>query len=155
MGLFREFRKIRTGVKKLYVRNDQLVDVLGTDTCKVDLDSGHVLTFANVFYAPKIVHNLMSIRKLTECGHEVHFEGTNVLVKCGNSFNLSGFINENLYVLSEFVSVSALLNNDVASESMKWHNRLGHIGQDMLSRLVKSGLTDSLTKVTLPTCESF
>ena len=52
------------------------------------------------------------------------------------------------------MSVPILLNNDIASESMKWHSRLGHIGQDRLSRLVKSGLTGSLTKVTLPTCES-
>ena len=47
-----------------------------------------------------------------------------------------------------------LLNNNVASKSMIWHNSLGHIGQDRLLRLVKSGLTGSLTKVTLPTCES-
>src|SRR4051812_66309 len=36
---------------------------------------------------------------------------------------------------------------------MKWHNMLGHIGHDRLLRLVRSELTGSLTKVTLPTCE--
>src|SRR4051812_17741618 len=153
-GLFREFRKIRGGEKKLYVGNGQLVDVLGMGTCEVDFGSGHILALTNVLYAPEIVHNLMSIRKLTECGNKVHFEGTNVIVKCNCGFNFSGFVNENLYVLSDSVSVPVLLNNDIASESMKWHSRLGHIGQDRLSRLVKSGLTGSLTEVTLPTCES-
>src|SRR5436189_5604766 len=56
-------------------------------------------------------------------------------------------------VLNDSVSVPVWLNHDIASESIKWHRRLGHIGQDRLSRLVKSGLTGSLTKVTLPTCQ--
>src|SRR4051812_2320812 len=89
-----------------------------------------------------------------ENGYKVLFEGPNVLVKCDSGFNLSSFINRNLYDLSESVHAPVLLNNDVASESTKWHNRLGHIGQDRLSRLVKSGLTGSLTTVTLSTCES-
>ena len=42
--------------------------------------AGHVLDLTNVLYAPEIVHNLMSIRKLTECGHKMHCEGTNVLL---------------------------------------------------------------------------
>src|SRR3954464_1405868 len=96
----------------------------------------------------------MSIHRLTKCGNKVHFEGTNVIIRCDSGFNFSGFINGNLYVLNDSVSVPVLLNNDVASELMKWHSRLGHIGHDRLSRLVKSGLTGSLTKVTLPTCES-
>src|SRR4051812_9404535 len=109
-GLFQKFRKIRTGVKKLYVGYGQLVDVLGTRTCEVNLGSGHVPTLTDVLYAPEIVHNLMSICKLTECGHKVHFKRTNVLVKYDNGFNLSGFINGNLYVLSESVHVPLLLN---------------------------------------------
>src|SRR3954469_15572416 len=61
-GLFREFKKIRAGEKKLYVGNGQLVDVLGMGTCEVDFGSGHILALTNVLYAPEIVHNLMSIR---------------------------------------------------------------------------------------------
>src|SRR5436190_23254210 len=95
-------------------------------TCEVDFGSGHILALMNVLYAPEIVHNLMSIRKLTEFGNKVHFEGTNVIVKCDNGFNnISGFINGNIYVLNDYVSVPVLLNTDIASESMKWHSRLG------------------------------
>ena len=57
----------------------------------------------------------------------MHLEGTNALVKCDNGVIFSCFINENHYILSESVSVPILLNNDVASESMKWHNRFDHI----------------------------
>ena len=43
---------------------------------------------------------------------------------------------------------------DFDSESIKWHARLGHIGQDRMSRLAKEALLDQLTKVKLPRCES-
>ena len=68
---------------------------------------------------------------------------------------MSGFVNENLFVLSKSECAgNILLTKAFESESIKWHNRLGHIGQDRLSRLVKSKLLGSLTKVNLPTCES-
>ena len=35
-----------------------------------------------------------------------------------------------------------------------WHARLGHIGQDRMTRLAKEGLLGSLTQVRLPRCES-
>ena len=43
-------------------------------------------------------------------------------------------------------------NSDL--ESIKWHARLRHIGQDRMSRLAKEGLLDQLAKVKLPRCES-
>ena len=39
-------------------------------------------------------------------------------------------------------------------EYVKWHTRLGHVGQDRISRLAKECLRDRLTKVKLPRCES-
>ena len=43
---------------------------------------------------------------------------------------------------------------DSNSESVKWHARLGHVGQDRINRLAKEGLLDQLTRVKLPRCES-
>src|SRR4051812_27759114 len=96
---------------------------------EVYFGSGQVLSLTNILYSSKIADNLISIRELTECKHELHFDGTNILDKCDTDVIFSSFINRNLYVLSEFVSMPLLLNNDVVSESMKWHKRLGHIGQ--------------------------
>ena len=36
---------------------------------------------------------------------------------------------------------------------VKWHARLGHIGQDRLKRLAKVGLLGSIDKIDLPVCE--
>ena len=43
---------------------------------------------------------------------------------------------------------------DSNSEYVKWHARLGHVGQDRISRLAKEGLLDRLTRIKLPRCES-
>ena len=37
--------------------------------------------------------------------------------------------------------------------SIIWHATLGHIGQEMMTRLVREGLMGNLAKVTLSTCE--
>ena len=39
------------------------------------------------------------------------------------------------------------------SESIEWHARLGHVGQDRIGRLPNEGLLDRLTRVKLPRCE--
>ena len=36
---------------------------------------------------------------------------------------------------------------------VKWHGRLGHLGQDRLKRLAKVGLLGSINKIDLPVCE--
>ena len=38
---------------------------------------------------------------------------------------------------------------------VKWHARLGHIGQDRLKRLSKVGLLGSIDKIDLPVCEQY
>jgi len=47
-----------------------------------------------------------------------------------------------------------LAHFDPDLKSFTWHARLGHFGQDRMSRLAKEGLLDQLTKVKLPKRES-
>ena len=49
-----------------------------------------------------------------------------------------------------------VIGNSSSSSSVndvKWHARLGHIGQDCLKRLAKAGLLGSIDKIDLPVCE--
>lgn len=62
--MFRDFQIIRKGVKKFYVKNGQIVVVLGTGTCNMDFGGGQVLAIPVVFYAQNIVYNLLDIRSL-------------------------------------------------------------------------------------------
>ena len=44
-------------------------------------------------------------------------------------------------------------SNDSLVHDVKWHARLGHIGQDQLKRLAKVGLLGSIEKIDLPIYE--
>ena len=52
---------------------------------------------------------------------------------------------------STFVTSSS--NNDSLVHDVKWHARVGHIGQDWLKRLAKARLLGSIEKIDLPICE--
>ena len=51
--------------------------------------------------------------------------------------------------------VIASFNNDSLVHDVKWHARLGHIGQDRLKRFAKASLLGSNEKIDLPICEHF
>lgn len=55
----------------------------------------------DVLFAPVIVHNLVSIRKLTKCKQEVRFKSIGILIINDNGIVFNEFINENLYFLCE------------------------------------------------------
>ena len=46
-------------------------------------------------------------------------------------------------------------SNDSLVHDVKWHTRLGHIGQDRLKKLAKAGLLGSIEKIDLPICEHY
>ena len=46
-------------------------------------------------------------------------------------------------------------SNDSLVHDVKWHTRLGHIGQDQLKRLTKAGLLGPIEKIDLPICEHY
>ena len=58
------------------------------------------------------------------------------------------FINDNTFIY--VVGNSSVSNNN---DSVMWHARLGHIGQDRLKKLARAGLLGSLVKVKLPIYE--
>ena len=43
-------------------------------------------------------------------------------------------------------------SNDSLVHDVKWHSRLGHIGQNRLKRLAKAGLLEYIEKIDLPIC---
>ena len=52
---------------------------------------------------------------------------------------------------STFVTGSS--SNDSLVHDVKWHSRLGHIGQDQLKRLAKAFLLGSIEEIDFPICE--
>ncbi|KAF7151923.1 hypothetical protein RHSIM_Rhsim02G0164800 [Rhododendron simsii] len=69
-----------------------------------------------------------------------------------------GSISSGFYVLDlDGLNKKAFMashDDDVISSSVKWHARLGHIGQDKMTWLARESFLGPLAKVNLPICES-
>ena len=70
----------------------------------------------------------------------------------GMDFYQTGFIILNTIPINKTTPIFVSRNSSSSSSvnDVKWHARLGHIGQDCLKRLVKAGLLGSIDKIDLP-----
>ena len=70
---------------------------------------------------------------------------------------------ESIFILDEFIVLDFIpintntstfvigsSSNDSLVHDVKWHAKLGHIGQDLLKILAKAGLLRSIEKIDLP-----
>ena len=65
-----------------------------------------------------------------------------------------GFISNDFLILDiEYYNDDSSVFLTSSDNSIIWHARLGHIGQERMTRLAREGLMGNLAKVTLSTCE--
>lgn len=102
------------------------------------------IQFRDVLYVPGLSHNLLSVYVLNTAGYSLTFEDHKVLIvnKAG-ALCLEAFGSNGLYavkvrpVRTLLNTVSTSLIANVSSEP--WHQRLGHIGESAMRKLVDSG----------------
>jgi len=159
---FVEFHRIPKGSRYINMGNNASAAVLGIGTCKLDLRGGRTLYLHDVLYALEVQRNLMSILALLQLGFNIAFIGYCVKIHLDNIFYSSGFVLNGFMVLNIVnvsikydVSIYVVQNSSTINDSniITWHARLGHIGQDRLHRLARTGLLGPLTKEELPICE--
>ena len=157
-GAFVDFRRIPKGSKRIYMGNNSSVDVLGIGTCELTFHGGRKLLLHDVLYAPEIRRSLVSVLVLLRYGLKMVFEYAGVTLYLGSKLVGTGCLSNGFMVLDtiDLASVddsSSFVVNVVNDDSVKWHARLCHIGQDRMTRLAREGLLGSLAKVNLPTCQ--
>uniref|UniRef100_A0A2N9ER43 Integrase catalytic domain-containing protein n=1 Tax=Fagus sylvatica TaxID=28930 RepID=A0A2N9ER43_FAGSY len=154
---FVEYCRVPAGSRWMRMGNESRVEVLGIGTYKLQLRHGRTLLLHDVLYAPRMRQNLLSVNVLLELGFSFGFHGRSVDIFLGSTCFGHAFISDDrLFHLdidcSAYDSSFALLTQNDHDE-MNWHARLGHIGQDRMTRLAREGLLGPLAKVNLPTCE--
>ena len=55
-----------------------------------------------------------------------------------------------LHFNNDIVLMTYFTSFDIIFDLIRWHIRLGYIGQDRLARLARDGLLGSLTKISMP-----
>ncbi|KAH9618858.1 hypothetical protein KSS87_009464, partial [Heliosperma pusillum] len=155
---FVDFHRFPVGSQTVMLGNGSTEDVLGVGTYQIKLRGGNVLLLHDALYAPGVQCCLVSVISLLKLGFVFNFTSSSLDILYHDDVFGRGILNNGFFVLdlddfydnSSFALVSRF---DVDSESVKWHARLGHIGQERMNRLAKDGLLDKLTRVKLPICE--
>ena len=139
--------------------NNNSTNMLGIGTCKLVM--GRTLYFHDVLYAPEVRQNIFCV-VLLQLGFKIVFEKDCVNVLLDNVCYGSGFMLDGFIVL-DFIQINTNTStffigsssNDSLFHDVKWHARLGHIGQGRLKRLAKADLLGSIEKIDLPICENY
>ncbi|KAG5548641.1 hypothetical protein RHGRI_014104 [Rhododendron griersonianum] len=151
-GGFIEYRRILVGSQRVFMGNSSAKNVLGVGTYQLKLQSGHTFILYDVLYAPGVRRNLKSVIALVELGFSFNFSRDGFSVYLGNKPFGHGSISDGFYVLNlDGLNNNAFMafhDNDVVSSSVKWHARLGHIGQDRMTRLARESLLGHSLKST-------
>ena len=155
-----DFHRIPKGSRSICMGNNTLADVLGIGTCKLLIRKGHTLYFHDILYAPEVRQNLVSVAVLVKLGFKIVFEQDCVKVLVDNIVYWYGFLSYRFIVLdtipinkTTYVFVTGNSSSSSSVNDVKWHARLGHIGQDCLKRFAKVGLLGSINMIDLSTCE--
>jgi len=133
-----EFHRYPVGSRTVVLGNGSEEDVPGVGTYQLRLHGGKKLLLHDALYAPGVRCSLVFFVSLIRISFSFSF----------HTDGLDLFYNGDLFGHTTYVSYF-----DSNSESVKWHARLGHVGQDRMGMLAKEGLLDRLTRVKLPRCE--
>lgn len=156
---FLDFHRFSVGSQTVMLGNGSEEDVLGTGTYQLKLRGGNKLLLHDALYAPGVQSCLVSVISLLKLGFVFNFSSDSLdILYHGDVFG-HGILNNGFFVLDldDFYdnnpSFALVSRFNIDSESVKWHARLGHVGQERMNRLAKDGLLDQLTRVKLPRCE--
>ena len=104
-------------------------------------------TLKNIFYVPKINHNLVCVGQLIEFGYSIFFNDGVCDIKNKNGVLLlfAKMMNKSFNVDWREVCLSA--NTYENTESVLWHKRLGHFNYATLKRMVDLLMTHGLPDI--------
>ncbi|KAK2971858.1 hypothetical protein RJ640_000875 [Escallonia rubra] len=149
---FVDYHRIPVGSKHIFMGNNSSEEVLGVGSYQLKLRTGRTLILEDVRYAPTVRLNLLSVTALLDSGFSFIFRGNKLDIFLDDVLFGHGFRMDSLFQLDLIDSQSSysyVVNDNIMNDSTTWHARLGHIGQDRMTRLAREGLLGPLAKVNL------
>jgi hypothetical protein len=144
---FVEYRRVPVGSPDIKVGNGASMEVVGIGTYKMELWGGCTLLLHDVLYSPEIRRNLFYTVTLIKLGFQFVFDN-DFFIYLGTTYYGCGFISDGFMILDlnyyNYDKSFVLLTSSDNVDSIKWHARLGHIGQDRMNTLAREGLIGNL-----------
>ena len=111
--------------------------------------SGGKKIISDIYFIPDLRSNIISLGQATEAGYYVRMKDDyrTLQDKEGMLITIAQRSKNRLYKdVIDMVDTQCLQLNCV-SEAEKWHARLGHIGRDSMSTMIKKELATGITKM--------
>jgi len=149
---FLSIQPIRGTEKFLYMGNRMKSRIEGIETYRLILDSGCCLDLEKCLYVSVCARNLISVAKLDKLGFnfrigngsfslnkDLYYYGSGTLIDDLYYFNLDVKFVESLFHVEHSNHIVCKENS-----AFLWHQRLGHISKERMSRLMKSEILPQL-----------
>ena len=163
---FHTIQKLARNQRTFNVANGKSLIVEAVGTLELKFKTGLCIVLYDTLYIPEITRNLVSGPKLDMDGFVVSNSHDKLTITYDSQVYGYGFLDGGLYKLElddDFsksllsYNVNELLTKkkrkrDLETSSMLWHQRLGHISRERLTRLVKDGVLPSLDFNDFGTC---
>ncbi|KAG8481473.1 hypothetical protein CXB51_026205 [Gossypium anomalum] len=142
---FTTYEKVSEGV--IFMGNNASCKIAGVGTIKVKMFDGVVRTLSDVRHVPKLKRNLISLSTLDSKGYRYTAESVVLKISKGSLVVMKGQRKTTkLYVMqvstvtdNAVVASSSLSDDDITN---LWHMRLGHLSENDMVELKKTGLLD-------------
>ncbi|GJS42345.1 putative RNA-directed DNA polymerase [Tanacetum coccineum] len=163
---FRTIRRLERNQRTVKVGNGVDLNVEAIGTLSLILEGGFCLNLYGTLYVPSMTRNLISVSKLIIDDFIFTFGYNNVYISLNSCVVGNGCLEGNLFklCLDNHFSESLLSFNvnenvnqnkrkqDLETLSKLWHQRLGHILRDIMTRLVKDEVLPNLDFLDFKKC---
>ncbi|KAK9072512.1 hypothetical protein SSX86_008946 [Deinandra increscens subsp. villosa] len=161
---FLTIRKLERNQRTVRMGSGEALNVEAIGTVRLLMKTGHCIELHDTLYVPRITRNLVSVPKLDLDGFNVAHGHGKVTISLNSLTVGYGYLDGSLYKLElddEFSKslLSYNVNENLTkrkrgseTSSMLWHQRLGHISRDRMSKLVKDEILPNLDFTDFETC---
>lgn len=151
---------------QLQMGDGNMVDVIAKGTAILRINEHTILELEDTFYAPTLVSNFISIKKLQKSGYDVHFPASEdhsmaiIYKECKIVFK--AFAEDDLFEVNVSSNIDrnhiySLQANEMSKDALialEWHRRLGHLNfGDLFKIRKKLNIRIPQDKIECVTCQ--
>ena len=146
---FKHINETITG--KVRFGDDSHIDIKGKGPVIFLSKNGEKRILADVYYIPNLRSNIISLGQATESGCDVRMRDDYLTIhdKEGRLITRAKRSQNRLYKVCLNRDDAKCLQSVSITEAEKWHARLGHIGRDSMSTMIKRDLVIGIPKISI------
>ena len=111
-------KDLKRGDLELYGASGESISIEAVKICMLDLSSNKILELKDCYYIPKVIRNIISIPLLLKQGYEIKLMENGYSIFFSNEFYGSGYIDNNLLILTLNKNIFYIKNNMKKREKM-------------------------------------